>query len=63
MKNAGLLEEEDGEIKLSLLGKVCSESSLSFESILRFIQLLRQANTRQQFLTPPDGSNPGFART
>jgi replicative superfamily II helicase len=42
MKNAGLLEEEDDNIKLSLLGKVCSESSLSLESIIRFIHLLKQ---------------------
>ncbi len=46
MKNAGLLEEEEGNIKLSLLGKVCSESSLSLESVIRFIHLLKQAGSQ-----------------
>lgn len=39
--SAGLLSEEDQEVSLTLLGQVCGESSLSLESSIRLIQLLR----------------------
>jgi len=42
--SAGLLSEENEEVSLTLLGQVCGESSLSLESSIRLIQLLRSLN-------------------
>lgn len=39
-----LLEEEEGKIRLTLLGRVCGTSSLSLKSSLRLVQLLRELN-------------------
>jgi helicase len=39
-----LVEEEDGEVKLTLLGQVCGRSSLQFRSVIRLLNLLRNAN-------------------
>lgn len=41
MLEHGLLEE-DGAIRLTLLGQACGRSSLAFESVLRLIRLLRE---------------------
>ena len=41
MTNLGLLEKEQDYIRLSLLGRVCGESSLSFNSVLRIVEILR----------------------
>jgi helicase len=38
---AGLAEREGGLLHLTLLGRACGSSSLSFESALRFVELLR----------------------
>jgi replicative superfamily II helicase len=43
----GLAEEEGGQIQLTLLGKACGRSSLSFESSLRLVELLKQRDTKQ----------------
>jgi len=37
-----LLEEENGNVQLSLLGRACGLSSLSFESSLRLVELLKE---------------------
>ena len=44
---AGLAEQEGGLIHLTLLGRACGSSSLSFESSLRLIELMRQLNATQ----------------
>lgn len=41
MLNLGLLEEEGENVQLSLLGRACGNSSLSFESSLRLVELVR----------------------
>jgi helicase len=41
MLRLGLLEEERGDVRLTLLGRACGRSSLSFASALRLIDLLR----------------------
>ena len=41
MFSLGLLEEEGEQICLTLLGKACGNSSLSFESSLRLVELIR----------------------
>lgn len=41
MLSNGLLEEEEDRISLTLLGKACGNSSLSFESSLRLVALVR----------------------
>jgi len=46
----GLLEVEGDNVSLSLLGRACGRSSLSFESALRLVDLIRQADPA--FLTP-----------
>jgi replicative superfamily II helicase len=42
---AGLAEQGGDLIHLTLLGRACGSSSLSFESSLRLIELMRQLNT------------------
>lgn len=37
-----LIEEEEGQIRLSLLGRACGSSGLSFASALRLVELLRR---------------------
>lgn len=37
----GLLEEEGEDVRLTLLGRACGRSSLSFESSLRLVELIR----------------------
>jgi helicase len=44
---AGLVEREADLIHLTLLGRACGASSLSFESSLRLIELMRKLNTAQ----------------
>ena len=44
---AGLAEQEGDLIHLTLLGRACGSSSLSFESSLRLIELMRQLNAAQ----------------
>jgi len=47
MTNLGLLEKEQDYIRLSLLGRVCGESSLSFNSVLRIVEILRRFSNNQ----------------
>ena len=47
---AGLAEEEGDFVNLTLLGRACGSSSLSFESSLRLIEQIRTLNTGD---TPP----------
>lgn len=42
MLQLGLLEEEGDNVQLSLLGRACGNSSLSFESSLRLVELVKQ---------------------
>ncbi|HWM90299.1 MAG TPA: DEAD/DEAH box helicase [Thermoanaerobaculia bacterium] len=44
MLQLGLLEEEDGVVSLTLLGKACGNSPLSFRSVLRLVESLRALN-------------------
>lgn len=44
---AGLAERDDELIHLTLLGRACGASSLSFESCLRLIELMRQLDEAQ----------------
>ncbi|WP_137390417.1 DEAD/DEAH box helicase [Rhodoligotrophos defluvii] len=44
---AGLAEQDGDLIHLTLLGRACGSSSLSFESSLRLIELMRQLNAAQ----------------
>jgi replicative superfamily II helicase len=37
----GLLEKHDGKVQLSLLGRACGQSSLSFDSAMRLIEAVR----------------------
>ena len=41
MLSLGLLEQEGDQVQLTLLGKACGNSSLSFESALRLVELIR----------------------
>ncbi|WP_298193848.1 DEAD/DEAH box helicase [Metallibacterium sp.] len=47
---AGLAEREGDLVHLTLLGRACGASSLSFESSLRLVELMTQLNAAQ---TPP----------
>lgn len=47
---AGLAEREGDLVHLTLLGRACGASSLSFESSLRLVELMKQLNAAQ---TPP----------
>ncbi|HEY4241976.1 MAG TPA: DEAD/DEAH box helicase [Kofleriaceae bacterium] len=40
-----LLEEERGNVRLTLLGRTCGQSSLSFGSCLRLVEILRRQGT------------------
>lgn len=42
MLKLGLLEQDGDYVQLTLLGQACGESSLSFESALRFVEFLKQ---------------------
>lgn len=46
MLKLGLLEEETGWLRLSLLGRACGRSSLSFVSSVRLLRILRGFRTR-----------------
>ena len=48
--NAGLAEQEGDLVYLTLLGRACGSSSLSFESSLRLIELMKGVNAKE---TPP----------
>lgn len=50
MVNAGLAELEGDLVHLTLLGRACGASSLSFESSLRLVELMGKLDTMQ---TPP----------
>jgi helicase len=43
MAELGLLEEEEERVHLSLLGRACGQSALSFQSAMRLVSLLRGA--------------------
>jgi helicase len=43
MLTLGLVEEELGDVRLTLLGRACGESSLSFRSAMRLVDLVRNA--------------------
>lgn len=45
MLRLGLLEEELGEVQLTLLGRACAHSSLSFRSAMRLVELIREAGS------------------
>lgn len=47
MVSLGLAEREGEFLQLTLLGKACGRSSLSFDSALRLVDLLRQRDLRQ----------------
>jgi helicase len=47
MLQSGLAEQDGELIHLTLLGRACGSSSLSFESSLRLIELMRQLNVPQ----------------
>lgn len=47
MLNSGLAEQETDQLQLTLLGKACGRSSLSFESSLRLVELLRKRDLKQ----------------
>lgn len=42
MEELDLIEEEEGQIRLSLLGRACGGSGLSFASAMRLVDLLRR---------------------
>ncbi len=42
MIQQGLIEEEEGALRLTILGRACGESPLSLESALRLVGLIRQ---------------------
>lgn len=42
MKRLEILEEENGIVHLTLLGRICGESVLSFRSAMRLVDLLKQ---------------------
>jgi len=50
LTQAGLSEREGDLVHLTLLGRACGASSLSFESSLRLVELMTQLNVAQ---TPP----------
>ena len=45
MITAGLFNEQDGYINLTLLGRACGESSLSLESVIQLVQMIKRLNT------------------
>ena len=42
MEDLDLIEEEEGRVRLSLLGRACGSSGLSFASAMRLVDLLRR---------------------
>lgn len=42
MIRLGLVEQEIDDIQLTLLGRACGRSSRSFQSAMRFVELLRK---------------------
>lgn len=40
----GLLERHDGQVQLTLLGRACGQSSLSFDSSMRLVDAIRDAS-------------------
>lgn len=46
LSTLGLLEHEDGKVRLSLLGHACGRSSLAFETCLQLVETLRAAGTQ-----------------
>jgi replicative superfamily II helicase len=42
MEELDLVEEEDGQVRLSLLGRACGSSGLSFGSAMRLVDLLKR---------------------
>lgn len=52
MITLGLLEEEEGAVRLTLLGRSCANSALKFESSLRLVELVRKfSSTKLDALT------------
>ena len=47
LSRSGLAEREGELIHLTLLGRACGASSLSFESSLRLVELMKQLNVAQ----------------
>jgi len=47
MLDSGLADEEGDQLQLTILGKACGRSSLSFESSLRLVELLRRRDLKQ----------------
>jgi hypothetical protein len=43
MLRLGLLEEEDDRVQLTLPGRACGRSSLSFQSCMRLVSILQAA--------------------
>ncbi len=48
MLDAELIEEVDGDVSLTLLGRACGNSSLAFESALRVVEMVREAESALQ---------------
>ncbi|BBL79469.1 peptidase C14 [Rubrobacter xylanophilus] len=44
MEALGLVEEEEGQLRLSLLGRACGSSRLSFGSAMKLVDLLRRVS-------------------
>jgi helicase len=47
MLETGLAEQEGEQLQLTLLGKACGRSSLSFESSLRLVEILKQRDLKR----------------
>ena len=47
MLRLGLLEEEGDRVQLTLLGRACGKSSISFQSCMRLVDVLRFVGTHQ----------------
>lgn len=50
MIGLGLVEQESEKVQLTLLGKICGQSALSFDSAIRFVELLKLISPGQ--ITP-----------
>jgi len=44
MRDLDLLEEQDGKIKLTLLGQACGESTLPFGEVMKLVEVLREVS-------------------
>jgi hypothetical protein len=40
----GLLERQDGQVQLSLLGRACGQSCLAFDSSMRLVETIRSTS-------------------